>query len=68
MKEKTCAFTGHRPQNLPFGSNEADERCIKLKTILREQIVALIEQEGMTHFIPGMLWASICMRQKLYWI
>ena len=26
MKEKTCAFTGHRPQKLPFGFNEADER------------------------------------------
>ena len=27
MKEKTCAFTGHRPQKLPFGFNEADELC-----------------------------------------
>ena len=24
-KMKTCAFTGHRPQNLPFGFNEEDE-------------------------------------------
>ena len=31
MKEKTCAFTGHRPQKLPFGFNEADERCTALK-------------------------------------
>lgn len=28
---KTCAFTGHRPQNLPFGFNEEDERCVDLK-------------------------------------
>ena len=45
---KTCAFTGHRPQNLPFGFNEEDERCIDLKKALREQIINL------THFISGM--------------
>ena len=28
MKVKKCAFTGHRPQSLPFGFNESDERCI----------------------------------------
>lgn len=33
-KMKTCAFTGHRPQNLPFGFNEEDERCIDLKKTL----------------------------------
>ena len=51
---KTCAFTGHRPQNLPFGFNEEDERCINLKKVLREQIINLIENEGVTHFISGM--------------
>ena len=56
MKEKmkTCAFTGHRPQNLPFGFNEEDERCINVKKVLREQIINLIENEGITHFISGM--------------
>ena len=53
-KMKTCAFTGHRPQNLPFGFNEEDERCIDLKKTLREQIINLIENEGVTHFISGM--------------
>ena len=43
---KTCAFTGHRPQNLPFGFNEEDDRCIDLKKTLREQIINLIENEG----------------------
>ena len=51
---KTCAFTGHRPQNLPFGFNEEDECCINLKKTLREQIINLIENEGVTHFISGM--------------
>ena len=51
---KTCAFTGHRPQNLPFGFHEEDERCIRLKQLLREQIVNLIEHKGVAHFISGM--------------
>lgn len=33
---KTCAFTGHRPQHLPFGMNENDDRCVKLKEALKE--------------------------------
>ena len=51
---KTCAFTGHRPQSLPFGFDESDKRCASLKSVMRDQIVALIENEGVTHFITGM--------------
>jgi len=54
MNEKKCAFTGHRPQSLPFGFNETDERCIALKQELRATIINLIENEGVTHFISGM--------------
>lgn len=54
MKVKKCAFTGHRPQSLPFGFNETDERCIALKQMLRTEIINLIENEGVTHFISGM--------------
>ena len=51
---KKCAFTGHRPQRLPFGADEADERCIQLKRVLREQIIRLIEEDGTSYFITGM--------------
>ena len=51
---KSCAFTGHRPQNLPFGFREDDERCAALKEILKKQIVSLITDESVTHFISGM--------------
>lgn len=51
---KKCAFTGHRPQRLPFGADEADERCIRLKQVLREQIIRLIEEDGVSYFITGM--------------
>ena len=51
---RTCAFTGHRPQNLPFRFNESDKRCIALKRKLQKLIVHLIEQHNVTHFISGM--------------
>lgn len=54
MEQKTCAFTGHRPQNLPFGFNETDERCVSLKQSLRIEIIKLIEGSNVTHFITGM--------------
>lgn len=41
-----CAFTGHRPQNLPFRFNETDERCLRLKAELRKLIVQMIEQKN----------------------
>lgn len=43
MKTVSCAFTGHRPQSLPFGFNETDSRCIALKRALHDQIINLIE-------------------------
>ena len=49
-----CAFTGHRPQNLPFRFDETDERCLRLKVELRKLIVQMIEQKNVTHFISGM--------------
>lgn len=52
--KKVCCFTGHRPQSLPFGFNEQDERCVKLKRLLREEIERQITEEGVTHFISGM--------------
>ena len=51
---KKCAFTGHRPQKLPFGSNESDERCVTLKHCLHDLILRLIEQRNVRHFISGM--------------
>jgi uncharacterized phage-like protein YoqJ len=50
---KCCAFTGHRPQSLPFGFREAAPECTALKQCLREQIITLAEL-GVTHYISGM--------------
>ena len=49
----TCTFTGHRPEKLPWGGNEQDERCLALKQKLRHAIESAYE-EGYRHFICGM--------------
>ena len=49
----TCCFTGHRPEKLPWGSDETDPRCAALKEKLRDAVEAAYG-EGMRHFICGM--------------
>ena len=52
-REDTCCFTGHRPNKLPWGSNENDPRCRLLKGRLSRAVDQAYE-EGMRHFISGM--------------
>ena len=54
MKQRTCCFTGHRSQSLPFKSNEMDKRCVELRLKLKAEIERLITEENVTHFISGM--------------
>jgi uncharacterized phage-like protein YoqJ len=49
---KRCAFTGYRPQKMPFGFNEADPRCVEFKARLLDTIEGLIGK-GYVHFISG---------------
>ena len=49
-----CMFTGHRPKGLPFGYNEKDGRCKKLKKVLEKLIVSKIKEENITAFLSGM--------------
>lgn len=52
-KEKICCFTGHRPDKLPWGEDEADPRCLRLK----ESVARVVEEAyvaGVRHFISGM--------------
>lgn len=50
----TVCFTGHRLQNLPFGFNEADPKCIKMKRMISKKVEDLIINHCVTHFISGM--------------
>ena len=63
MERISCAFTGHRPSKFPWGYNEEDSRCIKLKAALSEQIAELASS-GIVHFLSGLsegvdVWAAI---------
>lgn len=48
-----CAFTGHRPQRLPWGSREEDPRCMALKQLL-SSAVAQAAARGCDTFLCGM--------------
>lgn len=49
----TCAFTGHRPEKLPWGTHEEDLRCLALKSRLMREIAQAYDL-GCRHFITGM--------------
>lgn len=59
---RTCAFTGHRPQNLPWQFNETDSNCLKLKEILIAQINKLATN-GVTDSACVQLCFHIAARQ-----
>ena len=52
-REKTCCFTGHRAEKLPWGSNERDTRCLRLKQALAD-VLSSLYAAGIRHFICGM--------------
>ena len=57
LRERTCCFTGHRPEKLPWGSDESDPRCLALKAKLWDAVNTAYE-EGICHFICGMARGS----------
>lgn len=48
-----CAFTGHRPQAYRFGYDEKHPDCLRLKALMREEILKLIHS-GISTFLSGM--------------
>ena len=48
-----CAFTGHRPEKLPWGSRETDPRCCALKVQIAHAVRSVWE-EGATVFGCGL--------------
>lgn len=52
-KELSVCFTGHRPEALPWGEAEWDERCEIFKSKLRRAIVDAYEK-GARYFLSGM--------------
>lgn len=50
--EKTCCFTGHRPQFFPWGSNTGDPAAAKMLRALESEILQAIA-DGYTTFLYG---------------
>ena len=53
MEELTCAFSGHRPEKLPWGNDEKDPRCMALKVQMEKALRALC-QAGVRRYLCGM--------------
>ena len=52
-KAPVCAFTGHRAEKLPWGGNERDPRCLRLKRCIFDAAEA-VYKEGVRNYICGM--------------
>jgi len=52
-KARVCCFTGHRPDKLPWGDDEMDPRCVRIKEELRRALERAYVL-GFCHFISGM--------------
>ncbi len=62
MRQGACAFTGHRPEKLPFSAAPGSAAFVQFVDVLDKAIYGAIEC-GYRHFITGMsrgmdLWAA----------
>jgi len=53
IRQKSCCFTGHRPEKLPWKYDEEDPGALALKEKIFDVVEALY-QSGITHYISGM--------------
>ena len=51
-RNKTCCFTGHRPQSLGFPPGSPEETALKNR--ISGEVLRLIQERGVRHFISGM--------------
>ena len=54
---KTCCFTGHRAEKLPWGDDERAPACLALKAAIAD-VLATLYAGGCRHFICGMATGS----------
>ncbi len=56
-KAITCCFTGHRPEKLPWGSDDRDPRCLDLLSRIEASLERAYDM-GKRRFICGMARGS----------
>ena len=54
QKHKALAFTGHRPESLPFGENELSASAIRIKAMLADEIMRCAAQGYDTSVSQGL--------------
>lgn len=54
MNQNVTCFTGHRNKSFSFKYDETHSDCIRLKAVLKEQIIKLIEIHNVKRFISGL--------------
>jgi uncharacterized phage-like protein YoqJ len=62
MSASSCSFTGHHPMRFPFGYDEEDDLCQRIRNAMLLQIFALYEN-GITDFysdygVGASLWGA----------
>lgn len=50
---QACSFTGHRPEKLPFRSDESHPDCARLKQVIAAQIERLYRERSITKYFAG---------------
>lgn len=50
---KSCCFTGHRAEKLPWGYNDSDARCTALKQNIAD-VLSSVYRDGFRRFYCGM--------------
>ena len=61
--EKTCCFTGHRPQFFPWGSNTGDPAAAKMLRALESEILQAIADSYTTFLYGGALGVTLGRRR-----
>ena len=63
-KEKTCCFSGHRPNKLPWGYNETSNDCVDMIVKLGVEIEQMRKKE-VTTFLTGMAMGTDMIAAEL---
>ena len=62
-RQESCCFTGHRPAKLPWGMDETDARCLRLKAQIADALEAAYQSDTGTSS-AGWLWDAICISAR----